>query len=560
MRIAVAQSNSIIGDLRGNLSRLLMAAANAKEEGADLLVTPELALCGYPPRDLLDDPTFVKDCLEALAALLRQAPLPLLVGAVVGADANPLQAGGRISNGALLLSQGQVLACHRKILLPNYDIFDESRYFNAGETATAMPFLDSCLGISICEDIWNDAAYWEAAPRHHGPGRRYLRDPVQESVAAGADLLINLSASPTHQHKGLHRLEMLQGIARRHRRPLLYVNQVGGNDALVFDGRSLALDAQGQTTLRLPAYKEALCVAQFQGGQLDGSLAAEPASWQEDVTEALCLGIRDYLRKCGFDKVVLGLSGGIDSALVATLAVRALGAHRVIGVAMPSRYSSAGSVQDAHALAKNLGMRCDDVPIESLFVGFNTSLATPFVGLKADSTEENLQARIRGTLLMAYANKFNALLLSTGNKSEVAVGYCTLYGDMCGGLSPISDLYKTAVYSLSHYLNGQSAVPPIPSSTLSKPPSAELAPGQTDQDSLPSYDVLDAILASHIEGRQGLTQLVAAGFERATVVQVLGLVQRSEYKRRQMAPGLRMSEKAFGEGRRLPVAQRYSPA
>ncbi len=550
MRIAIAQYNPTIGDLRGNVERLLAAAANALEAGADMLVAPELALTGYPPKDFLDQPAFVQGCLHALATLIRQAPLPMLVGTVVSAKGDPTTYNGHISNGAILAHAGQVLACHRKNLLPSYDVFDETRYFTPGIETTCVTLHGVRLGLSVCEDIWNDQDYWQH--------RRYPTDPVTEQVQKGADLLINLSASPYDRNKPDARLAMLRALVRRHKRPILYVNQVGGNDSLLFDGRSMALCAQGETTLRAAPFREELAIGQFQDGRLTGEMTAEPSCWEEDVTEALCLGLRDYLRKTGFDKVVLGLSGGIDSAVVAALAVRALGPSRVAGLAMPSAYSSEGSVTDAQELARRLGIRCDIVPIHDVVASFGRALAPIFDKLMADVTEENLQARVRGSLLMAHSNKFGSLLLTTGNKSEAAVGYCTLYGDMNGGLGPISDLYKTEVYAIARYINSSAGSPVIPESSLTKPPSAELRPDQTDQDSLPPYELLDAILKGYIDEAVSPQLLVARGHPAAVVQRVAGMVDRTEYKRRQMAPGLRVSRKAFGEGRRIPIAHRLT--
>ena len=549
MRFAIAQYNPIVGDLRGNLDRLLAAAANAAQAGADLFVAPELALVGYPPRDLVDRPGFVQDALHMVNRLIYEAPMPMLVGAIVAATGDPRSSAGRVANGAILAHAGQVLACHRKQLLPSYDVFDEGRYFTPGNAPTVVHLNNVALGISVCEDVWNDKEYWQP--------RRYESDPIAEEVAQGAEVLVNISASPYDRHKPEERLAMLKALVRRHRRPLLYVNQVGGNDSLLFDGRSLALNADGELTWRAAAFKEVLAVTRWVDRSIAGDLTAEPSCWQEEATEALCLGLRDYLRKCGFTDVVLGLSGGIDSALTAALAVRALGPRHVRGVAMPSRYSSQGSLKDAQELADNLQIRCDVVPIEPVVEAFRAALAESFAGLAEDATEENLQARIRGTLLMAYANKFGSMLLSTGNKSEIAVGYCTLYGDMSGGLAPLSDLYKTEVYALARYFNASHGVAIIPDSSINKAPSAELRAGQTDQDSLPPYELLDAILKGYVDDVASPATLIARGHPAEIVHRIAALVERSEHKRRQMAPGLRVSRKAFGEGRRIPVAQRY---
>jgi NAD+ synthase (glutamine-hydrolysing) len=556
MRIALAQYNAVVGDLDGNVARLLAAARNAQEAGADLVVAPELAITGYPPRDLLERPAFIQDSLNALQALAQRAPLPMVVGAVVSAEGPPCTpTGRRISNAAVLVHAGGIVACHRKVLLPNYDIFDEPRYFAPGPGATLVRLCDTHLALTVCEDIWNDKDVLGEA--------RYQHDPVAEAVAQGAEVIINISASPYDRNKPAQRLRVLQALARRHRRPILYVNQVGGNDSTIFDGRSVAIGADGDICARLAPYEEELgCVevahdAASGGVRVAGALRAETSTPEEDVTQALCLGLQDYVRKCGFSRVLLGLSGGIDSAVVAALAVRALGAGQVMGVAMPSRYSSASSLADAEALASRLGIRLDTVPIDPMVRAYEDALRAPFANLPEDITEENLQARIRGTLLMAYSNKFGGLLLTTGNKSEIAVGYCTLYGDMNGGLGVISDLYKTQVYALAHHLNQAMPGAPIPHSTLTKAPSAELRPGQVDQDSLPPYEELDAILHAYVDEARSIEDLTQQGFDAAWVRKCATLVARSEYKRRQMPHGLRVSGKAFGEGRRLPVAQRW---
>jgi NAD+ synthetase len=531
--------------LRANVDRLARVVSDAD---ADLVVAPELAIIGYPPRDLLDSTSFVSDAVAALDRLVRQVRGPaLVVGSVVGAGDDPLRADGKVCNGAVLIRDGAIQACHRKILLPSYDVFDETRYFEAGRAATVVDHGGVRLGLTVCEDIWNDGEYWRET--------RYDRDPAAETFEAGAQLLLNVSASPYARNKNGLRLDMLGALARQHRRPVLYANQVGGNDSLIFDGRSVAVDRDANVTWRLPPFREVVGTARFDGQRVIGVVAEETGQWEEDVVEALCLGLRDYLAKCGFSHVVVGLSGGIDSALTAAIAVRSLGADKVVGVAMPSRYSSQSSRDDAIELAGLLGIRVDTVSIEPMLGAYLASLGQAFGSEPKSLTEQNLQARIRGALLMAYSNDSGALLLTTGNKSEIAVGYATLYGDMCGGLAVISDLYKTQVYAVSRYLNASGAV--IPESTLNKPPSAELAPDQTDQDDLPPYEILDPILEAYIDELVGYEALLARGFDQRLVHKVLTMVDRAEYKRRQMAPGLRVSAKAFGEGRRLPIAQRY---
>jgi NAD+ synthase (glutamine-hydrolysing) len=566
MHLALCQFNPTVGDLCGNIQKLLAFASEAKQQGADLLVGPELALCGYPPRDLLEQPGFVAENHHALHSLIKRAPLPMLVGALVPASApsaaDPLLTTGHLANGAVLFANGATLACHRKNLLPTYDVFDEARYFTAGSTAAVSRFGGIRLGLSICEDIWNDSSFWKAP--------RYSHDPVARCCAAGAELLVNLSASPFEHGRGAFRQELLAATAKRHRRPIVYVNQVGGNDALLFDGRSQVVDATGEQVCELAAFAEDMAVVELLPGEANGELRlkAPPsrpkkkvsaAPRQADVVGALCMGLADYVRKSGFKKVVLGLSGGIDSAVVATLAVQALGASQVIGVALPSIYSSAGSLEDAYALAAALQIRCDTLPIKSPVSASMQTLEAAFGAEPKGLTAENIQARMRGLLLMAYANHFGALCLTTGNKSEIAVGYTTLYGDMCGALAPIGDLYKTEVYALATYLN-ETLGGPIPHSTLHKPPSAELRPEQRDDDSLPPYPELDPMLRAILEQGQTAEQLVRGGQSSQKVERVLQLVRNSEYKRRQMAPCLRVSGKAFGEGRRLPIAMVYPSA
>jgi NAD+ synthase (glutamine-hydrolysing) len=552
MRIAIAQLNPTIGDLTANVDRLAAAVDDAGAQGAELVIAPELALTGYPPKDLLDNPAFVRDALSALRRLVEQVQGPaLLTGSIASAEGEALAVDSRLANAALLIRDGQIVACHRKLLLPTYDVFDESRYFVPGTKPTVAQVGDTLVGLTVCEDIWNDKAY------RRDP--RYDRDPVTETAALNADLIINISASPFERDKPALRLQMLTALARTHALPVLYVNQVGGNDSLIFDGRSLAVDRDGALTFRAPAYEECVEVGSFADERFTGRVAPEYDEWEADVADALTLGVADYASKCGFKKVVVGLSGGIDSALTAALAVRALGPDAVIGVGMPSPFSSQGSIDDARDLAQRLGVRFDLLPIQPILQQYTDTLRSTFAGMPADVTEENLQARIRGTLLMAYSNKLGALLLTTGNKSEVAVGYATLYGDMCGGLAVIADLYKMQVYAVARFLNRTITPSPIPESSLTKAPSAELKPNQTDQDSLPPYADLDAVLEAYIDRQADPAQLAGGGFDPALVQRVIGMVNRAEFKRRQAAPGLKVSRKAFGEGRRLPIAQKYRP-
>ena len=554
MRLYLAQINPTVGDLEGNLTELLNHLHKAREAGAQLFVAPELALTGYPPRDLLDRPGFVQDALNAMQQFAnRVRGIKAIVGGVVSASGAPLQMGARISNGAVLIEEGVITACHRKILLPTYDVFDEARYFTPGSDPTVVTLEGVAVGITICEDIWNDKDYWRSP--------RYEQDPMDATLQAGAELLVNLSASPYEREKPQMRRGMLKAHAQKHNVPVIYCNQVGGNDSLLFDGNSSCVNPDGEIVLQGAAFATEGLVVELQNKRLLPINAPAPSNagdWREETVQALTLGIRDYARKCGFKKVVIGMSGGIDSALTAALAVRALGPDNVVGITMPSRYSSEGAAGDAIESGKRLGFRVDTLPIEGMFAAYLEALAPAFAGREPDVAEENLQARIRGGLLMAYSNKFGALLLTTGNKSEMAVGYCTLYGDMCGGLAVISDVYKTDVYTLCEYLNATTTPAPIPESTLTKPPSAELRPDQKDEDSLPPYPQLDGILRGYIDAAHTPDELVAAGNERALVEEILRLVNRNEYKRRQAPPGLRVSHKAFGEGRRLPIAQRYT--
>ena len=539
MKIALAQINPTVGDLTGNEARLLAAYRRGVEAGVEMVVFPELAITGYPPRDLLHKSRFIPDnlaMLERLAAATGETGL--LVGYV---GRNERQPGREATNSVALLQHGKILATRAKMLLPTYDVFDEDRYFEPAQENAPVDFNGRKIGLTICEDVWNDEAFWDE--------RRYLRNPARELVEAGAEILFNVSASPWHLGKDRLRVEMLSSLVAQIRRPFVYCNAIGGNDELLFDGASLAFDAAGRLITQGAMFREDFLI-------LDTDTAAPitPTSLadEEALYRALVLGVRDYFQKCGFQSAVLGLSGGIDSALTAVIAVEALGAENVRGVSLPSQYSSQGSLDDARILAENLGIRYDIVPIQPVFEPVKGQLAGIFTGRNEDTTEENIQARLRGVILMAMSNKFGSLLLTTGNKSELAVGYCTLYGDMCGGLAVISDVPKTMVYRLSEWINRDREI--IPRASITKPPSAELRPDQTDQDSLPPYDVLDAILEAYVVGGKSRTEIVAAGFDQPTVDRVVRLIDLNEYKRRQAAPGLKITSKAFGVGRRMPIA------
>ena len=546
MKIALLQIDPTVGDLTGNAQLILEALEEAHARGADLAVTPELALVGYLPRDLLLSAGFVRQSWEILADLARSAAHlpPVLVGIP---ESNESDTGRPLFNSAVLLRGGRPDQRFRKSLLPTYDVFDEDRYFEPFHGPQVLDVGGVRLGISICEDIWNDRDFWKR--------RRYHHDPIEELIRAGAKSIVNLSASPFTAGKHARREEMLSSMARKHRVPVTYVNQYGGNDDLVFDGRSCAFDAGGVPIARGRSFDRDVVVC-----DVFSSAPIAPATdtgVESEIWRALVLGTRDYARKCGFKTAVLGLSGGIDSALTAAIAAEALGTDHVLGVLMPSPYSSRGSVEDARELARNLGMATLMLPIEAAMRAFGQTLRE---GLGADPcnvTAENIQARIRGTLLMALSNDRGSLLLTTGNKSELAVGYCTLYGDMNGGLAVIADVPKTMVYRVARWRNESAGRAIIPESTLTKPPSAELRPNQTDQDSLPPYEVLDDILQRHIERHQPADEIIRAGFDAATVTRVLQLVRTAEFKRKQAAPGLKVTDRAFGTGWRMPIASRY---
>ncbi len=549
MRIALAQLNTTVGDFSGNLALMKHAHARAAAESADLCVFSELAICGYPPRDLLHHHDFIAQntrAVEELGALTRSGPA-MLVGFLEPREGE----GAPLYNSAALYAQGERVGVYRKALLPTYDVFDEDRYFEPADEVHPIEWEGHKLGVTICEDVWNDSGFWTR--------RRYDFDPVESLVEQGAEILINLSASPYTIGKVELRSRMMGTSAARHGLPLICVNQVGGNDELIFDGSSFAVDRTGALQLMLPSFEEGFAV--WESGQ-SVAPAQPPVVTPGDLDAcsaqawpALVLGLRDYVHKCGFDTVLLGLSGGIDSALTAALAVEALGADKVAGFALPSRYSSDHSRSDAEDLATRLGIEFHELAIEAPYAACLEVLEPLFQGLPMDVAEENLQARIRGVLLMALSNKRGSLLLATGNKSELAVGYCTLYGDMSGGLAVLSDVPKTLVYALARYCNAEREL--IPRSTIDKPPSAELRPDQKDTDSLPEYEILDRILELYVEERAPLERIQDEGFDPRVVAEIIRLIQRNEYKRRQAAPGLKITSKAFGLGRRYPVAARH---
>ncbi|MEG3897783.1 MULTISPECIES: NAD+ synthase [unclassified Microcoleus] len=574
MKIAIAQLNPTIGDIFGNSNLILEAAKKAEVEGANLLLTPELSLIGYPPRDLLIDPSFIAAAGAQLQQLAQALPpeLAVIVGTAVP-NADGVKIGGKpLFNSAVLLQDGAVKTVFHKRLLPTYDVFDEDRYFEPGENSNYFSIGEVKIGVTICEDLWNNEEFWGK--------RSYAGDPVSDLAKLGVDLVVNLSASPYCAGKRRVRSAMLQHSVIRCGIPIVYANQIGGNDDIIFDGSSFAVNRKGDLIQVLASFETDFAVLEYDAAKQDlvGSggngqdarsttdLSFHPAEGDAEIWAALVLGVRDYVRKCGFSKVVLGLSGGIDSALVAAIASCAIGPENVLGVLMPSPYSSDHSVNDALELSRNLGIAIELLPIGDLMKTYDRTLADLFVNTTFGIAEENIQSRIRGNLLMAISNKFGHLLLSTGNKSEMAVGYCTLYGDMNGGLAVISDVPKTRVYALCRWLNSGGyvgAVPPcpplgkeiIPVNIMSKAPSAELKPGQIDQDSLPGYDVLDDILQRLIEHHESAQQIIAAGHDEAVVKRVVKLVRQAEFKRRQAAPGLKISDRAFGTGWRMPIAK-----
>jgi NAD+ synthase (glutamine-hydrolysing) len=584
MRIGLAQLNPTVGDLAGNRRKILDAYQGLVRQGAELVVFPELIVCGYPPRDLLFKRRFVPDNEESLTEIATAiGEVPAIIGFV---ETNPAPTGRRFFNAAAFCHRGEIQVIGRKCLLPTYDVFDEDRYFEAAREPRIVTFAGKRIGLTICEDLWKNPKIDTA--------RLYTIDPIAWLAAERVDLVVNLSASPWYAGKGSVREQLVSDTAKKLRCPLVYVNAIGGNDELVFDGRSLVASATGEITARLGAFVEEQRVVDLdhtndqwpvtndllgkpvpieKAPDQSPSLAPTPAPtghWSlvtghspqpaaldhsADIHAALILGLRDYAHKSGFKRALIALSGGIDSALVAVLAVEALGAENVIGVSLPSAISSQHSRDDARILAQNLGIRFETIAIADAVASAEAALGPVFVGRSRDVTEENIQARIRGVVMMALSNKFGALLLTTGNKSEVAVGYCTLYGDMCGGLAVISDVFKTQVYALCRWINREREI--IPTNTITKPPSAELRPGQVDQDSLPPYDVLDAILEGYVEKGLSRRDLISEGFPETVVNDIVRKVDLNEYKRKQMAPGLKITPLAFGVGRRIPIVQKY---
>ncbi len=547
MKIGVLQINPVVGDLEGNAARIRKAAQEASHLGVDLCLTSELALTGYPPRDLLLYNGFVDATLataKRLAQDLGDGP-PILLGAV---ERNETGQGKPVFNCALWCEKGEIRQVIRKTLLPTYDVFDEARYFEPAPIGdpkgNIIEYNGLTIAVTICEDAWNDKDYWDTLS--------YSRDPLKEAAAHSPDLIVNLSASPIFLGKQKLREHMLGAVAGKYSVPLVYANQVGGNDDLVFDGRSCGFSRTGTLLARAPGFTEAVLVLDLDDPAAN-IVAEDDFSREAETWHALVIGTRDYVHKSGFTKALVGLSGGIDSAVTAVVAAEALGADNVLCVLMPSPYSSQGSIDDSLELTRNLGLETMTLPIQPIMDEFDKTLAQPFAGLEADTTEENIQSRIRGNLLMALSNKYGSLLLTTGNKSELAVGYCTIYGDMSGGFAVISDVDKTGVFGLARWYN-ENIRPAIPEAIITKPPSAELRPDQEDQDSLPPYEILDAILGLHIEQHKSMEQIIDAGFERETVEKVLRLVRFAEFKRRQAAPGIKLTPRSFGTGWRMPLA------
>ena len=541
MKIALGQINPTVGDFSGNAAKIIDSSARAQAAGAGLILFPELSVCGYPPRDLVERPSFVARNQQTLEQIAASTPgIAVICGLVTPAHSDT---GKSVMNSAAWLMEGKVAFIQSKMLLPTYDVFDEMRNFAPAKSQELFSFCGKRMALTICEDAWNDKQFWRR--------QMYASDPVASLIQAGGNFLLNISGSPFWIGKRDLRRDMLASIARQHGVPVVFVNQVGGNDSLVFDGSSFVLNPEGEVIAQGRSFEEDLVY--FDSNRLTGEMHEQIAGDEASAYAALVLGTRDYMRKCGFQKAIIGLSGGIDSALTAVIAADAVGPQNVIGVGMPGPYSSRGSIEDARALAQNLNIRFELLSINSAYEAYRQTLEGVFAGQKEDVTEENIQSRARGTLLMALSNKLGAIVLSTGNKSELGVGYCTLYGDMVGGLAVISDVPKTLVYRLSRYVNSRRPV--IPQASLEKPPSAELRPNQKDTDSLPPYEILDAVLEDYVEDSHPAERIAADhGFDIETVRRVIRMVDRAEYKRQQAAPGLKISPKAFGYGRRIPIA------
>jgi len=541
VKIALGQINPTVGDFSGNAAKIIDFSRRAQAGGAGLILFPELSVCGYPPRDLVERSSFViKNNQTAQRIAAETRGIAVICGLVTVAEPD---AGRNSMNSAALLMDGKIAFLQSKMLLPTYDVFDEMRNFAPARSQKLLPFCGNQMALTICEDAWNDKLFW--------PKRLYSVDPVEKLIQAGGNFVLNISASPFWIGKRELRRDMLASIARQHKVPVALVNQVGGNDSLVFDGSSIVLNREGKIIAQGKSFEEDLIY--FDSATLTGDMHEQVVGDDASVYHALVLGTRDYIHKCGFRKAIIGLSGGIDSALTAVIAADAIGPENVIGIGMPGPFSSQGSIDDARVLAKNLGIRFELLSINPAYEAYLEILKDVFAGQKEDTTEENLQSRARGMLLMALSNKFGAIVLSTGNKSELGVGYCTLYGDMVGGLAVISDVPKTLVYRLSHYANSKRPV--IPRATIEKPPSAELRPDQRDSDSLPAYEVLDAVLEDYVEDAHSADRIAADhGFDISVVRRVMTMVDRAEYKRQQAAPGLKISPKAFGYGRRFPIA------
>lgn len=544
MKIALAQINQTVGDFQKNVEKICLFINRARDQNVNLIVFPELAVTGYPPKDFLDNPSFVDGNLKALEKIASSVSG---ISAIVGfVDKNKRPQGKLVHNAAAFIQDKKIVSVSHKSLLPTYDVFDECRYFEPAHAISTVKFMGYTLGISICEDIWNDEEFWMRP--------LYEKDPIEDLISKGADVIINISSSPfaVGKHDKI-RLRMLIHDAIKYKVPFVYVNQVGGNDDLVFDGNSTVINSEGKLIAQAAAFEEDLMVVDIE----NPTIQAQPKAHThiESVHKALIMGLRDYVTKCCFKKVIVGLSGGIDSAVTAALAVESLGRDNVIGILMPSQFSSRGSIDDAVKLAQNVGITYKVIPIKDIFETYQHTLKQEFKGRPFDIAEENLQARIRGNILMALSNKYGYLVLTTGNKSELAVGYCTLYGDMSGGLALISDVPKTMVYELARYINREGEI--IPQNSIDKPPSAELKPNQFDQDILPPYDILDGILKAYVEDAKSISEIISMGFDEKIVCEIIKKVNRNEYKRRQAAPGIKVTSKAFGSGRRMPIAHNY---